>query len=398
MGRAAVRIEVANAVVRRALEQFVGGLPDFALRRADDLSPAHLVVLELDEANPGQGFARIRSLLQAQPGTEIFLTSTRAEPQLILEAMRAGAKEFLVLPLKPEEVEQAFDRFRERHAEVGAGDGNRGGSLLAVVGAKAGVGTTTVACSLALALQAAGSKVVLVDMNLRGGDIPAFLDITPLRSLRDVDLEMARLDRAFLAEMLTEHESGLHLLPLGDTELAGGSVSHECADRTLKMLRTMFDLVLVDCGSTIDVATYSALQLAGRVVLVLNLTVPSIRRTKLLYDALRSESGVGMDAAMIGFLVNRYQTREDLILAEARKVLGIQGNWLVPEDRDVAVDSLNAGVPIVRHAPRSAAAKALQAITNDLHGGQGPAARPSFLSGMFRKGGSNAGKGGSSAG
>ena len=114
----------------------------------------------------------------------------------------------------------------------------------------------------------------------------------------------------------------------------------------------MFDFVIVDCCHNIDMCSYAALSLSSHVLLVTALTVPVVRRTKRLLDALRGEEGSGLDPALISLVVNRYVDRDELILTEARKVLGLKAQWLLPQDFDAAVDALNGGQPIVSHAPR----------------------------------------------
>ncbi len=383
-GRIGVQIEIQSDGVRQSLEQYVAALPDFQLRRGDDNGLPQLLLLELDATDPDETFARIRAVQQSSPGTEIFITSARMDPQLLLEVLRAGVKEFLTQPLRPDEVQQAFQRFRDRHVEASAIDTRRSGKVVSVVGGKSGVGATTIASSLAAALRGNGAAVAVVDMNLRGGDIPAFFDFQPIRSLRDIDLDLSRLDHAFLSDILTKHGSGIEFLPLGDSDLSGGQVSSECADRTLKMLRTMFDFVVIDCGHNIDMATYAALSVATHVLLVTALTVPVVRRTKRMLDSLRGEEGSGLDPSIINLVVNRYNERDELILTEARKVLGIKPQWLLPQDFEAAADALNGGQPVVSHAPRAALSRGIQKIAAELFGPGSGSPRQSFLSGVFR--------------
>lgn len=382
--RTGVRLEIDNDGVRRALEQYIATLSDFSLRGEDEGGFPHLLILELDTGDPDETFARIRAVQQSSPSTEIFLTTARMDPQLLLEVLRAGVKEFLTQPLRPDEVQQAFQRYRERNQELASADSRRSGKVISVIGGKSGVGTSLVASSLAAALRAAEAEVAVVDMNLQGGDIAAYFDVNPIRSLRDVDLDLSRVDAGFLRDMLTKHASGVEILPLGDTELGDTHISAECSDRSLKLLRTMFDFVVVDCGHNVDMATYAALSLSTHVLLVTGLTVPVVRRTKRLLDALRGAEGSGLDPSVISLVVNRYSERDELILSEARKVFGLKAQWMLPQDFESASEALNGGQPIVSHAPRSPLAKAIQKIAGELHAAAPTAAKSSFLSGMFR--------------
>ncbi len=146
-GRSGVRLEIHHDGVRQALEQYVAALPDFVLHREHEAGFPELLVLELDATDPDETFARIRTVQQSAPATEIFIVSARMDPQLLLEVLRAGVKEFLVQPLRPDEVQQAFQRFRERHVEQASVDSKRSGKVITLVGGKAGVGTTTLAAS-----------------------------------------------------------------------------------------------------------------------------------------------------------------------------------------------------------------------------------------------------------
>ncbi|MBI5505130.1 MAG: AAA family ATPase [Deltaproteobacteria bacterium] len=383
-GRIGVRLEIRNDAIRRALEQYVATLADCVLQREEDPSFAQLLFLELNETEPGETFARIRSVQQTSPSTEIFLTAARPEPQLLLEAMRAGVKEFLTQPLRGEEVQQAFQRFRERHAEATVGDLRRSGKVLGVIGGKTGIGTTTIAVNLAVALRQCGQAVAVVDLNLQGGDIPTYLDVNPLRSIRDLDLDLSRLDNIFLAGMMTKHSSGVELLPLGDVDLGGGHVSAECVDRSLKLMRTMYDFVVVDCGHNIDMATFAALHLAASVLVVTCLSVPVVRRTKRLLEQLRGEEGSGLDPAVLQLVVNYFVDRDEVILTETKDVLQMKPQWLLPRDHEAAGDAVNSGRPVVEFAPRSGLARAFSKISTDLSGTTGATPKASFLSGMFR--------------
>lgn len=382
-GRIGVRLEILTDGVRQALEEYISALADFELRSEENAGLSQLLVLELDAGDPDETFARIRAVQHSLPSTEIFLTSVRMDPQLLLEVLRAGVKEFLTQPLRPDEVQQAFWRFRERHAESAALETRRSGKILAFIGGKGGVGTTTIACGLAAALKANGAAVVVVDLNLRGGDVPAAFDMNPIRSLRDVDLDLSRLDQAFLSDMLAQHSSGVEILPLGDSDLSGAHVSSDSVDRTLKMLRTMFDFVIVDCGHNLQLTEYAALGLAAQVYLVTVLTVPVVRRTKRMLDTLRGADGVGLDPSVISLLVNRYADRDEPILTEVRNVLG-KAKWQLPHDFEAAADALNGGQTVVSHAPKSKLSRAIRKIADELHAPGSHGSRSSFFSGMLR--------------
>ena len=127
--------------------------------------------------------------------------------------MRAGAKEFLTQPLKPEDLAAALQRVaRQKH---GSRPGNpHGCKVIAVTGATGGVGTTSLAVNLGCALAAdKDNSVVLLDLDLALGDADVFLDTIPEYTLSDVAQNIGRLDLTLLKRSLTKHDSGLYLLP-----------------------------------------------------------------------------------------------------------------------------------------------------------------------------------------
>jgi Flp pilus assembly CpaE family ATPase len=103
-----------------------------------------------------------------------------------------------------------------------------------------------------------------------------------------------------------------------------------------------------------------------------------------MLDSLRGEEGSGLDPSIINLVVNRYNERDELILTEARKVLGIKPQWLLPQDFEAAADALNGGQPVVSHAPRAALSRGIQKIAAELFGPGSGSPRQSFLSGVFR--------------
>ncbi len=157
----------------------------------------------------------------------------------------------------------------------GSSEEGRGG-LLVLMGAKGGCGATLVACNAAAAL-AADRKVVLVDLDLTKGDVAGTLDLQSGRSINSLLARVDELDDALLQGSVDVHSSGLHVLaqPYDLTRL------HQLdADEVRSLLRVLqlhYDLVVVDAGSRIDVATLAAATTADELVLLSTPDVPAIR-------------------------------------------------------------------------------------------------------------------------
>ena len=184
----------------------------------------------------------------------MLVVSSSNDGSLILQALRAGAKEFLTQPVRIEDLLAALGRIGERR--FGRGDNRpRGSQVIAVAGAIGGVGTTSLAVNLGCILaQDPQNSVALVDLDLCLGDADVFLDTIPDYTLVDVAQNVTRLDFTLLKRSLTKHSSGLYLLPrpvqLEDVAL----ITPDDLQRVIGLLKATFTHLVLDLskGYTAD--------------------------------------------------------------------------------------------------------------------------------------------------
>ncbi len=384
-GVVSVRLEVVDLTILSTFEQLVGAEDDFVLLHPDEGGVPDLVILEYDEANPDECFARIHALQKAAVSAEIFLTAARADPDVLLKALRAGVREFFKQPIEAGEVKRALARMRELRADASEGKPKRQGKIVSVIGGKAGVGTTTVAVNLADCIQALDSDIVLaiVDLNLRGGDVPIFLDVNPMRGLQDIDSDLPRLDETFLSGMLSRHETGIQLLPLGEVDLLGGYITSDCIESTFPLLRTMFDYIVVDCGHVMDAATETAVSLSHTVIVVTSITIPAVRRTKRLLEQIEALEG-DRSGRKLALIINNHSVADDAILDDAQHVIGRKPFWTLPLDHELACSAINEGKGIARLAPKKELAKSFQGLAQRIAEVEGAQHTSSIFGSMFR--------------
>ncbi|MDH5585642.1 MAG: AAA family ATPase [Nitrospirota bacterium] len=352
-----VELSIQGAETKKSLEEIVAAKDGFQLKDSKDTAAPSLYILELD-ANYEETFSFIRDLTKTAPSTEIFLAASTLDSQLLLEGMRAGAKEFLAKPIQKREVEDALTRFQERAI---AGIGKSGGSIksakiLAFFGGKGGVGTTSVAVNTASALMRLSwnPKVVLVDVNQHGGDLPLYLDLQPSHSFRDISADPSRLDQAFLNRVLTKYESGLQVLASGYDDLSAGRLSPDCVEGTLKILKENFDYVVMDCGHVLDLTTKKALEMATMILVTSTLMVPVVHRTKRILELLR---GSGFAQNKLRLIMNRFLSSEKEVLTETEAILKQKADWMFPNDYPSVSYSVNSGKPLIETVPKSAVGK-----------------------------------------
>ncbi|EFL02349.1 septum site-determining protein, partial [Streptomyces sp. SPB78] len=248
-----------------------------ALDRLASASPDELpeVVLVHERVGPVPALDLIHEVVRRFPQVGVVLVTADTGTTVLTAAMDAGARGILPLPLAYDALSERVRAAAEwaagmrRHLgnspESGAGSG--GGRVLTVSGAKGGVGTTLTAVQLALAAQASGSTVALVDLDLQCGDVAAFLDVQFRRS--SVDLAgIADLTPRVLQDAMFPHPSGLGLLLAPADGERGEEVTERAARQILGALRARHDLVVVDCGSQLTAASAAAVELADQALLV----------------------------------------------------------------------------------------------------------------------------------
>jgi pilus assembly protein CpaE len=220
------------------------------------------------------------------------------------------------------------------------------------MGAKAGIGTSTVALNLATALKKGKQprSVVLVDLNLYSNDLALFLDMATPRGLRDLAGDLSRLDTTILKNLLVTHSSGIQLLAAGYQESEDTPLPPGCVLHTLSTLRTMFEFVVVDCGSTLELSARESLELSLQVMVVSQLSVPTIRRTKRLLQQVQQ---FVQSQGRVMVAVNRYLAKEAGLLKETEEVLGQKATWLIPNDYATVSRAIDSGAPLIQLAPRA---------------------------------------------
>jgi pilus assembly protein CpaE len=347
-----VSINCQNEAACRTFEEVVSRRRDYLVTKGQGTGTADILLLEIDEFRPQQTFSHIRELLSASPDLEVFLTASRTDPQIILEAFRLGVKEFLPQPLTGQEIEPALARFEERMKGRTAEAEAQAGRVVCVIGARGGVGASTVATNLATSVQQACKRdsVALMDLDLHGGDLGLFLDLRPGQGLKHLSKDISRLDETILRSTLKRHGSGLHLLTSGyegfeDVEQVPGSTM-----RVIALLRSLHRHVFVDCGHVLEPAVKEALDCADQVLVVTTLSLPAIRRTKRLMEVLRTAQYPSTKVAVV---VNRYASEQKELVAETESLLGVRMAGLIPNDYGTASEAINHGKPLTIMASRT---------------------------------------------
>jgi pilus assembly protein CpaE len=318
------------------------------------------------DTNPDKALELVASLAKSSPNCAILVTSSSADGNLILRAMRAGAKEFLTQPLKAEDVAAALQRV-SRQRLGGTAGAARGCKVIAITGATGGVGSTSLAVNLGCALAAnEANSVVLLDLDLCLGDADVFLDTIPEYTLSDVAQNVNRLDLTLLKRSLTKHDSGLYLLPRPVQLEDARHITTDELTRVLGLLKASFTHVIIDTSKGFTALDLHALAEADDVLLVTQLDLPCLRNVVRLMMSFK-ESNKYDDKVRI--IVNRvgYDTGQ-ISLRKAQETIGREIFWQVPNDYRVMVEVRNNGVPLVQQAPKAAITQSINQLAAALSG------------------------------
>jgi pilus assembly protein CpaE len=334
---------------------------------------------------PDQTIKLIQRLNLESPNTAIIAAAPNQSPELLLQSLRAGAREFLQLPVKEQELKTVLDRvaaFCAGHVEAP----KKKGRVIAVFSSKGGCGTSFIATNLAVATNA---RTALVDLNLQAGDLPLFLGIDPKYSFADMAENRARLDDSLINSFVAPYSSSLSLLAAPKEADSADEIEPEHVFDVLQRMRESFEYIVLDPQHTFDSITLAALDLSDEIVLVLTLDIPAIRSTQ---RALEIFDRLGYPRKKIRIVVNRWSKQIDLDLRQVEKFLGEPVIGFVPSDYQTAVTSINLGQPLVKSDPNCKISMEVRRIAKTLINSeveiqQEPKLRRTLWSSLFKRDG-----------
>ncbi|MGK5631494.1 AAA family ATPase [Streptomyces sp. URMC 123] len=244
------------------------------------------VVLVHERIGPVPALELIRDVALRFPAVGVVLITSDSGPGLFSAAMDAGARGLTALPLSYDElaarVHAAAQWATGVRRHLGGGEAvpsGPGGTLVTVTGAKGGVGATVTAVQLALAARGAGREVALVDLDLQNGDVASYLDVQFRRSVVDL-AGIHDISPRVLQDAVFQHPTGLGLLLAPEEGERGEEVGDRAARQIVGALRARYDVVVVDCGSQMNDANATVVELADTALLLTTPDVVAVRAAK----------------------------------------------------------------------------------------------------------------------
>ena len=278
----------------------------------------------------------LAAIKRQHPSTGMLMVLPKLDAALMLEAMRSGVNECLAEPLNREDLQAALQRVATPRAAARPGD------VFAVIGAKGGVGATTVAVNVATMLtKFRPASTLIIDLHPTYGDAGLFLGAEPRFSVVDALENMHRMDATFLRSLVTNTASGVSLLASSNRPTSG-PVDPEHVRTLVQLAASEFPYVVLDVPRT-ETYLLDSLESAGTIVVVANQERATVRSAGRMATSLQQRYG----DERINVVITRYDEGAEIGKQDLERVVGRRVSYVFPNNYQVAVASLNKGRPLV---------------------------------------------------
>jgi len=339
--RAVLQVLVDGTSVARTAHtcaSFPVAASDPITRRVRSANP-DVTLVDIPADSPTLALRAIELLHQEMPETAIFAIGSLSQPQIIVNAMRAGAREFVERPTNTTDLLEAFVRLTAAQRRVRQ-EGPRG-KVFSVINAKGGNGATTVAVNLAVALQSLHGQTALVDLAPLG-HAALHMNLKPVFTVADATRNLHRMDASLLESFMTRHSGGLQLLAGSNVP---GAIDPSTAEfvRLFDMLVSHYRYVIVDASSRFDPASRLIANLSEVVLLVACTDVAS------LWSAARVQQYLGETGhrERVRLVLNRYRKVAGFSEADAEAAVGAKLLWRVPNQYFAVSSAIDRGTPVM---------------------------------------------------
>jgi len=333
-----------------------------------------LVLVGLD-SNPHEGLRTVESVC-ALSHLSVVVYSERTDQELLIHAMRSGAREYLNYPFAHEAIQEVIARLTVR-MQTTPSQKKIGGKVLVFMGSKGGAGVTTVACYFAVVLaQESKKKTLFIDFDLPLGDAALNLGLKSDYSTVDALREASRLDAAFLSRLLVEHSSGLSVLP-APGQYPHCDIEDDAANRLLAVATNAFDYIVIDAGSRHDWTRTHLFDVASRIYLVTQVGVPELRNANRMITG-----SVAAYRPKVEIVVSRYAAKAMGIDDGAiKQALTSDPKWRIPNNYFAVREMQNRADPMA--LADSPIGRVIRKMAQDVSGVQEEEKKKGLL-GIFR--------------
>lgn len=330
--------------------------PTATLEDLSEVSAQQPDVVVIDVRSQTQLPSTLPLLTQRHPSTGVLLVASQLDPALMLKAMRARVRECIAEPVDPAALTAAINRLVVERSPSAPGQ------VLAFVGAKGGVGTTTTAVNVATAIsQLASAPTLLIDLHLGGGDAALYLGAAPRHSVVDALENIHKLDEMFLRSLIVRTNSALDLLA-APTRIISGAIDTDRIQALVESAARQYQYVVLDLPGS-DAAMLDAVAPTSTIAIVVNQELAAVRNAGRVASALLRRHGKDR----VTVVLNRYDPHAAIGQDDVERVTNIPVRWSLPSNYPVALEAANKGRPLALDNHNKLAA-AFVAVARELTG------------------------------
>lgn len=317
-------------------------------------------IILMDINMPGvDGITASERIKQQVPYTQIIMMSVQGESDYLRRSMLAGAREFLVKPFSSDELVSSIRRVHQlapprlptipqMPTDTGSTSEETSrelGKVVTIFSAKGGVGCSSIAVNMAVALQQnATAKVVLIDANLQFGDVGVLLNLYASRTIIDLAINIDELDDELINDTLIAHSSGIKTLLAPTRPEDADMITPSLLIEIIERLKVKFDVIIIDTSSFLDEKVLSVLDIADKIMVVTTPEIPAIKDAKLFFEITEA---LDYERDRIMFVLNKEDKRINIRAEDIEANIKYRIEGKLPLDEQVAITAVNQGIPFV---------------------------------------------------
>ncbi len=326
--------------------------------------PLEADIFLVESSNDGHSTELVlRKLAEIYPLTPIILLVTNQSQILLLQAIRAGVREVVNLPLVGKDLNEALDRVNKKISL----NEFKNGKILSFLSCKGGSGVTFLSANTAYGLaELANKNTLLIDLNLQFGDAALYIsDQKPTTTLADVCMEINRLDSDLLESSLIRVTPNCGVLAASTSINLDQEIKPEQIEIILELAKKNYEFILIDLGRQLTSTSLRALDKADIIFPILQQTLPYLRDGKQLIDMFFS---FGYPKEKIEIIINRQKNDATVTLKDLEKTLAHEISHKMPNNFEVVNNSINLGVSPLEASKNSNLSKSLIEFVRHLTG------------------------------